>query len=233
MSTVPDEAARLCERHGVPIEGEVGARLTRYLEALLETNAAFNLTAVTNHDEAWLRHIADSLSLVPWLRELATATRIVDVGSGGGLPGLPLAIALPDRTFTLLEATGKKARFLEQTAQQLGLANVRVVSERAETFGQGDGRERFDAATSRAVSRMPVLVELSLPLLRVGGSSLSIKGEQAELEVQEAARALTLLQGVVRAVERTPTGTLVRIDKTGSTPARFPRKPGEPKRAPL
>ena len=155
------------------------------------------------------------------------------MGSGGGLPGIPLAIAFPRMRFTLLESTGKKAHFLEETAKKLALGNVRVVSERAETFAQGKGRERFDVATSRAVSRLPVLLELTLPFVRVGGASLAIKGEQAQAEVDESKRALALLFGVVSRVQRTPTGTVVRVDKTHATPARYPRRNGEPKRHPL
>lgn len=228
----PSSALRLAASHGTPLEGALLDRLERYLDALIATNAAFNLTAVTDRDEAWTKHVADSLSLAPELRELG-ARSVVDVGSGGGLPGIPLACALPDCTFTLLEATGKKARFLEDTARALGLANVRVVAERAETFGQGAGRARFDAATSRAVSRLPVLLELTLPLVRVGGASLAIKGEQAEAEIAEAARALQLLQGRVVHSRRTDTGTVIRIDKVAQTPAKYPRRPGEPKRSPL
>jgi 16S rRNA (guanine527-N7)-methyltransferase len=228
----PDSALRLAASHGAPLEGALLAQLAQYLDALLATNAAFNLTSVTDRDEAWLKHIADSLSLVPELRALGAGTA-VDVGSGGGLPGIPLACALPDCRFTLLEATGKKARFLEDTASALGLSNVHVVCERAETYGQGAGRARFDVATSRAVSRLPVLLELTLPLLRVGGASLAIKGEQAEAEVAEAKRALGLLHGAVASTRRTDTGTVIRIDKVGPTPAKFPRRPGEPKRSPL
>ena len=155
------------------------------------------------------------------------------MGSGGGLPGLPLAICLPKQQFTLVEATAKKARFLEESARSLGLRNVRVVNERAEVFGQGKARERFEVATSRALSRLPVLLELTLPLLKLGGLKLAIKGEQAELEVEEARRALELLGGQVEGLRRTATGTVVRVRKISPTPARYPRAAGEPKRSPL
>jgi 16S rRNA (guanine527-N7)-methyltransferase len=231
--SIPAEAVALAQTHGVSLEGALADKLSAYLDLLLATNAEFNLTAVTNREEAWLRHIADSLSLAPELRTFASDSKVIDVGSGGGLPGIPLAIAFPSMRFTLLESTGKKAHFLEQTAQKLGLSQVRVVSERAEDFAQGKGRERFDVATSRAVSRLPVLLELTLPFVRVGGASLAIKGEQAEAEVSESKRALEVLFGVVSHVTRTQTGTVVRVDKTGRTPARYPRRNGEPKRRPL
>lgn len=218
---------------GADLEGPLGARIARFLERLLETNRAFNLTAITDLDAAWRRHALDSLSLLPSLAADASLQRIVDVGSGGGLPGLPLALALPERSFTLLEATGKKAAFLAEVSRELGLRNVAVVNERAENFGRGAGRAAFDAATARALSRMPVLLELTLPLLRVGGVCLALKGEQAPAEIEEARRALALLGGEVREARRTPTGTLVIVDKPRPTPPRYPRRAGEPKRSPL
>jgi 16S rRNA (guanine527-N7)-methyltransferase len=203
----------------------------RYLELLLDANQAFNLTAITDPVEAWSKHIEDSLSLLPELE--GVTGKVVDVGSGGGLPAIPLAIARPDLQFTLVESTAKKARFLQECARTLQLANVRVESERAELLGQSELRASFDVATSRACARLPVLLELCIPLVKVGGRKLAIKGEQAALELSEAARALALLHGKVVSTRRTETGTIVRIDKLAATPARYPRRPGEPKRAPL
>ena len=233
MVPAPPEVLEAARALDVPLEGALGARLGAYLHALLTANQAFNLTAITDPQDAWAKHALDSLTLVPLLRPLPAGARVVDVGSGGGLPGIPLALALPSLEFTLLEATAKKARFLEETARDLGLDNLRVHNDRAESFGRGDGRERYDAATSRALSRLPVLLELTLPLLREGGSSFAIKGEQAEREVSEAAHALDVLHGRVDEVRRTGTGTIVIVRKLAATPARYPRRPGEPKRAPL
>lgn len=219
--------------YGVALDGPLGASLAAYLTRLLETNRAFNLTTVTDPEEAWTRHLLDSLSLLPALAALPAGAKLVDVGSGGGLPGLPIAIARPDLSITMVEATGKKARFLEETARALGLTHVSVVCERAETYGRGEGRERFDVATSRALSELSVLLELTVPLLRVGGESIAIKGGRAGEEIAGAARALSLLHAEVVDHARTSTGAIVRVVKRAATPARFPRRPGEPKRAPL
>ncbi len=232
-SVVPAEVVAEGKAYGVDLLGPLGAQLGQYLELLLETNRSFNLTAITSLDEAWQRHIADSLSLVPDLKALPAGSRVVDLGSGGGLPAIPLAAALPELHFTLVEATGKKARFLADAASALGLKNVLVKNERAEDFGHGPDRARFDAATSRALSRLPVLLELSLPLLRVGGIKVAIKGEQAEQEAHEAARALQVLGGQLESLRRTPTGTVVKVLKVAASPARYPRPSGEPKRRPL
>lgn len=223
----------MSELEASSIDEPTEALLRRFLECLLETNRSFNLTAITDPAEAWNKHVLDSLTLLPDLRELAAGSRVIDVGSGGGLPALPLAIALPALHFTLLEATAKKARFLENTARELGLGNVTVVCDRAENYASGPERERFDATTSRAVSRLSVLLELTVPLIKVGGLSLSIKGEQASTEIAEAQNALQVLRANVEASRRTPTGVVIRIRKTGPTPAKYPRRSGEPKRAPL
>lgn len=230
---IPTEIVRAAAAFGADLEGALGDALAAFLQRLLETNRAFNLTAITEPEEAWRKHVLDSLSLLPLLRAQPELGSIADVGSGGGLPALPLALALPERSFTLVEATGKKASFLAEVSRELGLRNVVVVPERAETFGQGDGRGRFDAVTARALSRLPVLLELTLPLLRVGGLCLALKGEQAQLEIEEARAALRLLGGEARAPQRTETGTIVIVDKLRPTPARYPRRPGEPKRSPL
>lgn len=221
------------ELEAFSIDEPTEASLRRFLECLLEANRSFNLTAITDPAEAWSKHVLDSLTLLPDLRELAAGSSVIDVGSGGGLPALPLAIALPWLTFTLLEATAKKVRFLESTARELGLENVNVVCDRAENYGKGPERERFDATTSRAVSRLPVLLELTLPLLKVGGLNLAIKGEQAATEIHEATNALHVLHAKVEDTRRTPTGVVIRIRKFAPTPAKYPRRPGEPKLAPL
>jgi 16S rRNA (guanine527-N7)-methyltransferase len=168
---------------------------------LLKANEALNLTAITDPQEAWTRHILDSLTLLPLLAELPEGAKVIDVGSGGGLPGLPLAIVMPHLSFTLLEATGKKIEFLRAAAAGLGLSNVSVIQDRAEQMGQDRGernatgregghREAYDAVTARAVGRLAVLAELTVPLAKAeGGLVLLIKGQKADEELTEAAEA--------------------------------------------
>jgi len=164
---------------------------------------------------------------------------VVDVGSGGGLPGLPLAIVKPELKVTLLEATGKKARFLERAAEALGLDNVAVVNDRAETAGpQKAYRERFDAAVGRAIGPINVMLELTLPLVRVGGRVLAMKGKAVEGELRDAGDALMLLGGgEVEAYDALPgleeEAVIVEIAKAQATPRQYPRRPGTPKHEPL
>lgn len=214
--------------------------LARYVALFSETNRKFNLSATKTVEEFWPRHVLDSLTVLPGLDGLPQGTAVIDVGSGGGLPGVPLAIARPDLRFTLLEATGKKARFLEQCAAALALVNVTVVHERAEAAGQdARWRQRFDAAVTRAVGPMNVLLELTLPLLRVGGRLLAMKGPSLEQELEACGQALEVLGGgEVAVVDAYPqsfeVGTVIAvIEKARPTPRAYPRLPGMPKQSPL
>lgn len=213
-------------------------RLRRYLELLLEANRRFNLTAVRDPDEAWSRHVLDSLTLLPLMHGLARGSRVVDVGSGGGLPGIPIAIEKDDLDVTLVEATSKKAQFLRECAAALELANVTVVPERAETVGRDqEHRERYDLATCRAVGPLREIVEYALPLVRVGGAFLAMKGERAAEEVEDAATAIRRLGGALDSLD-TPAGgrdvgSIVRIAKIEATPLEFPRAAGRARKRPL
>ncbi len=234
------EAARAL---GIELDPRDLERLREYLERLYRANESMNLTRVPP-EAAWMRHVLDSLTLVPWLASLGSDSNgegpsILDVGSGGGLPGVVLAVVLPaiaaGTRITLLEATGKKARFLEETLRDLGLDRARVVAARAETAAHDrhEHRERYDAVVCRAVATLPALVELTIPFLRPGGFLMAIKGERAAQELEEARHAIGLLGGAFVESTITPTGTVLRIEKMSRTPRTYPRLPGEPERRPL
>lgn len=234
MPEVPRSFIEGLEAMQVALEGAELEQLGLYLDRLYAANARMNLTGVRDPVEAWERHLLDSLSLLPMLRA-ADAKSVLDLGSGGGLPGFPLAITMPDVSFLLLEATGKKAAFLQEVVDGLELSNVTVLDERAETIGEPGCLHRgaYDAVSARAVGPMNVLLELALPLLRVGGVLLAIKGERASEEIKQAGEALRTLHGRVIETNRTSTGTIVIVEKEGDTPADYPRRPGEPKRLPI
>jgi len=178
--------------------------------------------------------IDDALVL---LDHLGDAKRLVDVGSGGGLPGLPLKIARPELAVTLVEVDSGKAAFLVQACARLGLIDVEVVGRRAEEVGHDARyRESFDVAVARALAPLPVLVELCLPLVRMGGNLLAQKTDKEE--VPAAQRAIELLGGALQSVSPAPstaraTGTIVVIAKVGPTPSKYPRRSGVPARKPL
>jgi len=232
LAPTPEFLAAL-DAAGIAPEPADIERFGRFLAFLADANRHFNLTAVDEPAAMWIRHVADSLTLLPVLASLE-AKDILDVGSGGGLPAIPLAIASPEIRFTLLEATGKKARFLVRVAEELGLGNVTVVASRAEEAGRATGyRERFDAVTSRAVGPLRTLLELTLPFAKVGGHVLAIKGAKAVEEIAGSKRALHALHAEALEPVPTPTGTIVAVLKRRPTPKAYPRRPGEPKRDPL
>lgn len=223
---------------GLELEPAEIEKFGRYLGILLAANEQMNLTAITDPAEMWMRHIFDSLTLLPMLAELEEGSKVADVGSGAGLPGIPLAIASPSMMFDLIEATGKKAAFIQAAADALKLENVNVLNERAEDLGRdwnrGQGhRERYDAAVARAVGRLSIIAELCVPLVRVGGLVLLHKGAKADEELAEAAGALDKLKAAHAGTIETPTGRIVAIEKLEQTPRLYPRPAGEPARNPL
>ncbi len=205
-------AARL-EAVGAAIDDDALARLGDYLARLLAMNAQMNLTAIRSADEAWERHVLDALTLLPLLAQVPSGARVVDVGSGGGLPGIPLAIARPDLAITLVEATQKKAAFLEAVSEALHLTNVSVHAERAEELGRDELREAFEVVTARAVGRVKVLAPLLFPLARPGGLVLLIKGQRADEELLEAKATLVKLGAAHEKTVATPTGRVVVLRK--------------------
>lgn len=245
----PPDFVDQCAEIGIEFEPGDVESLGLYLARLLHANEAFNLTAIRDAAEAWRKHIFDSLTLIAPLAELPQGSTLIDVGSGGGLPGIPVAICMPHLRITLLEATGKKVEFLRATAEALGLKNVSVVQDRAESLGhnrgtktgQADGtnirvgahRECYDAVTARAVGRLATLAELTVPFAKIGGLILLIKGEQADAELAEASKALHLLKATHATTLPTPTGRIVVLNKSSATPRDYPRRDGEPKRSPL
>ena len=240
----PSWLAGEAEAIGVAFETGEPERLGFYLALLLQANTTMNLTAITEPDAAWRRHILDSLTLVGALAELPEGSCVADIGSGGGLPGVPLAVCMPHLRFTLVEATGKKVEFLRRVVAAMGLGNVEVVQQRAEEFGQDRGiktnagreqvrREAYDAVTARAVARLASLAELTVPAAKVGGRVLLIKGEKAGEELIEAEPALHLLKAVHAGTIETPTGKIVVLEKRSATPRDYPRRDGEPTRRPL
>ena len=210
--------------------------LMQYADALLETNKVMNLTAITDPADVATLHFLDSAALL----KLAdfSGKRVVDVGTGAGFPGMPLRILEPSIRLTLLDSLGKRIHFLQGVCDQLGFADVDCVHARAEEFA-AQHRETFDIATSRAVASLPLLAELSLPLVKVGGYFLPMKAVDSDEELSSAARAISILGGRLKEVKdyRIPgtevTHRLVVIEKVKSSPAKYPRAFAKIKKSPL
>jgi len=232
----PDSALADLEAMCLPLSSTQLEQCGQYLELLFKANEQFNLSAIRDPAEAWDRHIVDSLSLA-CTGEVPHS--LIDIGTGAGLPGLPLAIFWPETEVTLVDATGKKCMFLGEVVDQLGLSNVEVVQARAEKLGgMADFREQFQVVTARAVAELRVLVELAMPLLMPGGYFLAPKGKKVQVEIEQALNAIETLGGIEVGLHTPPgrpdwEGAIVRIDKEGDTPLMYPRDYGSIKKKPL
>jgi len=231
---------------GLPLDDAQAAAFRRYAELLVAANQRVNLTSIVEPAAIETRHFLDSLTcaqplLARWgAPEAVPPLRCVDVGSGGGFPGVPLRIALPQLRFVLVESTAKKARFLEELVAELGLVGVEVLSERAETLGQQPGhRESYDVAFARALAPLPTLLELTLPLLRPGGLLVAPRrgdDEAARAAGNAASRQLgggPLQDHPVTLAPLADGRALTVVEKVAPTPAAYPRRPGLPAKRPL
>ena len=230
----PPEFLAAAAELGIAFEpGEV-EKLGRFLALLLHANTRMNLTAIKDPASAWQRHILDALTIMAPLAELPEGATVIDIGTGGGVPGIPLAIVRPDLRFTLLDATAKKTAFVRAAMDVLGVEHSAVVTARAEAAGRDSKhRDAYDAAIARAVGPMATIAELSTPFVKPGGVALLIKGERAPEELTEAKAALHLLLSAHAGTLDTPTGKIVILEKLRPTPKAYPRGNGEPKRKPL
>ena len=212
-----------------------------YYRELVDWNQRVNLTAITDYEDVQVKHFLDSLSVALALKQpIGGGFRVIDVGTGAGLPGVPLKILWPDIKLTLLEATAKKAEFLRHLKHRLGLDNVEIVVGRAEDIAHEAGhREKFELVLSRAVASLPTLTELTLPFCAVGGSFVAQKKGSVDREISQAARAIDLLGGNLREMRKLELEEfpderwLIVIDKVSPTPQKYPRRPGIPAKRPL
>jgi 16S rRNA (guanine527-N7)-methyltransferase len=226
----------LAARANVTLSDDQHAQLSTYLDLLTAANHRMNLTRIVDRPTAEVQHVGDALTVLPFLP--AGGHSLADVGTGGGVPGIPLAIARPDVRVTLIEATKKKAAFLSEAVLALGLTNVRIAAERAEEAAAGGRRESFDVVVARAVATMPWLAEWCLPLARRGGKVLCLKGPKAHEELPFARKAIKLGGGgtvVIHPVELPGTEhrIIVEIPKVDRSDSRLPRPPSGAKGAPL
>ncbi len=215
-------------QNGVAVTVPQATLLSAYLQRLLETNKTMNLTAIRDPDEAILKHLADCAVCATAIPPKAD---LLDVGSGGGLPAFPFAILRPDIKVTALDSTGKKVAFLNETAEALGLPNLKAICRRAEDLAKDRSyRERYTAVSARAVARMNILSELCLPFLKVGGIFLAMKSRLGEEELAEALSGIGTLGGKpveVRHISlqggEEAERCLILVTKKSHTPPQFPR----------
>lgn len=222
---------------GIELDDTALERFFVYYQMLVDYNTRMNLTAITEEYEVIVKHFCDSLYLLSKC-QIKEGARIIDVGTGAGFPGLPLLIARPDIKLTLLDGLNKRLVFLQDVLDKLNL-KAEIVHSRAEEGAQDKKyREKFDVATSRAVARLNVLAEYCLPYVKKGGVFIAMKGPAAGEESIEAANALKILGGTVKNSQEyilsdESNRTLITIEKTSPTPAKYPRHNSKIKKQPL
>jgi 16S rRNA (guanine527-N7)-methyltransferase len=225
---------------GIDLSQRQKEQFEGYYRELIEWNRKINLTRITDYEEVQVKHFLDSLSILPYLQKERDELSVIDIGTGAGLPGIPLKIARPGIKLTLLEATTKKARFLQYVIEKLGLRDIETVTGRAEDIAHKKGyREKYDLALSRAVAELPVSVELALPFCTKGGMFIAQKKGDIEQEIRQAAKAIAEMGGKLHDIkpieidELKEGRKLVIIDKVELTPEKYPRRAGIPAKRPI
>ena len=232
---------------GIELNNEQKEHLFSLAERLVEVNKVMNLTAITDEDGIILRHFVDSMLISEYIEPNSS---LIDVGCGAGFPTLPLAILRPDIKVRALDSTEKRIKYVQETADMLGLTNVTAVAARAEDYAKlPENREKFDYATARAVASMPMLAELTIPFIKIGGSLVAMKSKGAHEEFEASRSAIRQLAGTkslneAKLVEKSLVGnigdniieenrTVIIVQKNSPTPKQFPRKFAQIKKSPL
>jgi 16S rRNA (guanine527-N7)-methyltransferase len=225
------------ERFDVDLSKEQTDEFLYYKEILKQWNEKINLTAIEDDREIVIKHFIDSLSIAPYIKNRGKS--IIDIGTGGGFPGIPLKIIFPFLKVTLLDSLEKRIKFLNEVINRLNLNGISAVHSRAEDKGtDSDYREKYDMAVARAVASLPVLLEYCLPFVKVGGIFIAMKGSNTE-EVEGSAKALDILGGKIEDVVELelPLSDIKRniiiVKKFRQTSTRYPRKAGKPSKDPL
>lgn len=238
----PEQFQQALADHGITLSAEQMQQFADYYQLLVETNEHVNLTRITEKDEVYLKHFYDSITgafAEPRLE--SEELTLCDIGAGAGFPSLPLKIAFPQLKVTIVDSLNKRIAFLEALVAKLGLNDVTLIHDRAETFSAKNSpyREKFDIVTARAVARLSVLSELCLPAAKISGEFIAYKASAAPEELQQGGAAIKQLGGKV---QKTVTLTLLEtdeerniivIDKIKATPNKYPRRPGLPSKKPI
>lgn len=234
-----------CDKLGIILDEEKMKRLFLYYEMVTEKNKVMNLTAVTDESDFVIKHIVDSLAIVKAGDKVLSfmnkpGVRVIDVGTGAGIPGIILKIAYPEINIVLFDSLKKRLKFLDEVIERLGLENAATLHGRAEDIGKSkEYRESFDIVLSRAVANMSTLSEYCLPLTRQGGFFIPYKSGEIEEELNKSTNAIKKLGGKVTSLEKyllpdtDISRSLVIVEKTGRTPAFYPRRAGIPSKEPL
>lgn len=227
------------EENKIEYREDMVEKFQKYMEEVLKWNESVNLTAIKEKPEFVLKHFVDSVTAAT-LPEIKEAKKILDMGTGAGFPGVPLAILFEDKEFLLVDSLKKRLNIIEEICKEIGIKNVKTLHMRAEDMGQNlEYRESFDIVTSRAVANLATLSEYCLPLVKVGGHMLSYKGAGAEEELEKSSKSIKTLGGSLKRVETfnlaedAEEHKIIVLEKISSTSKKYPRKAGMPSKAPI
>ncbi len=239
MLNFHEEFANTLNESGMSITENQFLKLSEYVDLLKNKNEELNLTAITDVREIWIKHILDSLIALPFIK-VKPGMKVIDIGTGGGLPGIPLAIMFPSIQFVLVDSTEKKVAAVQEFAFKLNLKNVICIAARAEALGRDPKhRDQYDIVLSRAVAPLRVLAEITIPLIHLYGQVIAYKGPEYINELVEAMNAITKLQCESPKVyhyelpEDMGARTLIQLTKKRVTPEAYPRREGMPSKRPL
>lgn len=224
---------------GLECSDEQVSKLNKYMQGILEWNEKVNLTRITEPEEFLVKHYLDSLVCCRRV-EFLKAKKIIDVGTGAGFPGIPLAVMSPDKQFVLMDSLNKRLKIIDELCLDAGITNVQTVHARAEELARNkQHREKYDLCVSRAVANMAVLAEYCLPFIRVGGCLMAYKGPEAAEEAEAAEKAIKLLGGEIQEIYEAKldqygiSHNILTVKKIKNTASKFPRKAGIPTKEPL
>ncbi len=225
------------KEYGISLDNFQTENFLRYKEILMEWNEKINLTAIENERDIIIKHFIDSISIIPYIDN--KVSRLIDIGTGGGFPGIPLKIAFKNLKVTLLDSLEKRISFLNEVIKLIGLQDINTVHGRAEDYGNNrEYRGKFDVSVARAVASLPVLLEYCLPFVKTGGMFIAMKGSSTE-EIEGSGKALGVLGGEIEKVHTIvlpfsdAKRNIIVVRKLRQTPTKYPRKAGKPSREPL
>ncbi len=231
---------KLFSDYNIEVNNEQVEKFDNYYRLLIEWNKKINLTAIINYEDVIKKHFLDSVLLLKvYSKDLFTSKNIIDVGTGAGFPGLPLAIMLPDAEFTLVDSLNKRIEFLKEVIDILKMNNITLIHSRAEELGiNSDYREKYDICVSRAVAALPLLLEYCSPFVKKEGVLYMYKSLKVEEEIELSKNALSILncsinKKILLAEEEDFQRYILEIKKENFTPDKYPRKPGKAKKKPL
>ena len=223
------------EKIGIKLSDEQLNEFYEYMQLLLEWNEKMNLTAITEPEEVIKKHFVDSITIKKYIKE---ESRLIDVGTGAGFPGIPLKIVDKSIKLTLLDSLNKRVNFLNEIIEKLNLKDIKTIHSRAEEYAKNEVRESYDVAVSRAVADLPILLEYLMPYVKLNGICICMKGPKAQEELERSKKAINILGGKLEKVEKITIDeemerNLIIIRKIKNTPNKYPRKAGMPTKNPI